>query len=44
MQYEKVRLSIVEFAMQDMVKTSWGDNVVPEIPDPDGEGSGGIFG
>lgn len=39
--YEEMKMSIVVFENDDVIKTSFGDNEVPEI----GDGSeGGIFG
>ncbi len=45
-QYERLKLSIVLFDSEDVVRTSLGDNQVPELGDGTGDGnnSGGIFG
>ena len=39
--YEEMKMSIVVFENDDVIKTSFGDNEVPEIGDSD---EGGIFG
>ena len=41
MQYEELKISIVIFENRDIVRTSLGDNEVPEIGGGD---EGGIFG
>ena len=39
--YEEVKMSIVVFEKDDVIRMSWGDNEVPEIGGGD---EGGIFG
>ena len=39
--YEEIKMSIVVFESDDVIRTSFGDNEVPEIAGGD---EGGIFG
>lgn len=39
--YEEIKVFIVVFESDDMIRTSWGDNEVPEFGGGD---EGGIFG
>ncbi len=43
-QYERLKLSVVLFDLDDVVTASLGDNEVTELPEGEGNNNGGIFG